>query len=197
MGKKKREVQEVNASSTADIAFLLLVFFLVTTSMSTDKGLSRVLPPPLPDDLEQPEIKVKERNVLTVLVNSRNQLLVNGEVMEVSRLKDKAKDFILNKTNSPDLPEIVVEDFGKGFGPIAYTKNHVISLQNDRGTKYEAYIGVQNALVAAYDEIRDEYCLPKFGRRFVDLDETNQEVVKKFYPMKISEAEPKDYSNVQ
>lgn len=196
MGKKKREVQEVNASSTADIAFLLLVFFLVTTSMSTDKGLARRLPPPVPENQEQPEnIEVNKRNVLTVLVNSRNDLLVNGEVIDVSRLKDKAKEFILNKADDPELPELFVEDFGPGLGVQRYTKKHVISLQNDRGTQYQAYINVQNALVAAYDEVRDEFCLPKYGKRYAELDEDTQKAVQKVYPQKISEAEPKDYSN--
>ncbi len=192
MGKKKRSVGELNASSMADIAFLLLVFFLVTTSMSTDKGLARRLPPPVPADQQQDDVEMNKRNVLQILVNSNNDLMVNGEVLEVSKLKEKAKEFILNPSNSEELPEKEVGSFGS-FGNVMYTKKHVISLQNDRGTQYQAYIEVQNALVAAYDEIRDDFSMQKRGKKFADLSEDEQKEVQKIYPQKISEAEPKNY----
>ncbi|MBO4736195.1 MAG: biopolymer transporter ExbD [Paludibacteraceae bacterium] len=192
MGKKKRSVGELNASSMADIAFLLLVFFLVTTSMSTDKGLARRLPPPIPADQKQDDVKMNKRNVLQILVNSNNDLMVNGEVLEVSKLKEKAKEFILNPSNSEELPEKEVGSFGS-FGNVMYTKKHVISLQNDRGTQYQAYIEVQNALVAAYDEIRDDFSMQKRGKKFADLSEEEQKEVQKIFPQKISEAEPKNY----
>ena len=192
MGKKKRSVGELNASSMADIAFLLLVFFLVTTSMSTDKGLARRLPPPVPKDQINEDIEMNKRNVLQILVNSNNDLMVNGEVLEVSKLKEKAKEFILNPSNSEELPEKEVGSFGS-FGNVTYTKKHVISLQNDRGTQYQAYIEVQNALVAAYDEIRDDFSMQKRGKKFADLSEEEQKEVQKIFPQKISEAEPKNY----
>ena len=192
MGKKKRSVGELNASSMADIAFLLLVFFLVTTSMSTDKGLARRLPPPIPADQQNDDVEMNKRNVLQILVNSNNDLMVNGEVLEVSKLKEKAKEFILNPSNSEELPEKEVGSFGS-FGNVMYTKKHVISLQNDRGTQYQAYLEVQNALVAAYDEIRDDFSMQKRGKKFVDLTEDEQKEVQKIYPQKISEAEPKNY----
>ena len=103
----KRKVQEINASSMADIAFLLLIFFLVTTTMSVDKGLSRRLPPPLPPNMEKPDIDVKKRNIFIVLVNSNNQLLVQGEPLDVKQLKEKAKLFIQNEANDASLPEKV------------------------------------------------------------------------------------------
>lgn len=192
MGKKKRSVGELNASSMADIAFLLLVFFLVTTSMSTDKGLARRLPPPVPKDQITEDIEMNKRNVLQILVNSNNDLMVNGEVLEVSKLKEKAKEFILNPSNSEELPEKEVGSFGS-FGNVMYTKKHVISLQNDRGTQYQAYLDVQNALVAAYDEIRDDFSMQKRGKKFADLSEEEQKEVQKIFPQKISEAEPKNY----
>ena len=192
MGKKKRSVGELNASSMADFAFLLLVFFLVTTSMSTDKGLARRLPPPIPADQKQDDVEMNKRNVLQILVNSNNDLMVNGEVLEVSKLKEKAKEFILNPSNSEELPEKEVGSFGS-FGNVMYTKKHVISLQNDRGTQYQAYIEVQNALVAAYDEIRDDFSMQKRGKKFADLSEEEQKEVQKIFPQKISEAEPKNY----
>lgn len=142
----KRKVQEINASSMADIAFLLLIFFLVTTTMSVDKGLSRRLPPPLPPNMEKPDIDVKKRNIFIVLVNSNNQLLVQGEPLDVKQLKEKAKLFIQNEANDASLPEKVpVEvEFDGIKETVLTTKNHVISLQNDRGTQYQKYIEVQN-----------------------------------------------------
>ncbi len=189
---KKREIQEINASSMADIAFLLLIFFLVTTSMGTDKGIARRLPPPIPPDQEQSEIEINKRNILVVLVNSNNQLMVNNELIGVDRLKEKAKEFIANKNNDIYMPERIVEEI-PFFGTIPVTSKHVISLQNDRGTQYQAYITVQNELMAAYRELREELAKNKFGIAFADLDEERQKAVQKVFPQNISEAEPRNY----
>jgi biopolymer transport protein ExbD len=191
----KRKVQEINASSMADIAFLLLIFFLVTTTMSVDKGLSRRLPPPLPPNMEKPDIDVKKRNIFIVLVNSNNQLLVQGEPLDVKQLKEKAKLFIQNEANDASLPEKVpVEvEFDGIKETVLTTKNHVISLQNDRGTQYQKYIEVQNELVAAYNELRNEMAQARFGMKYDELDENRQKAIQTIYPQKISEAEPKNY----
>jgi biopolymer transport protein ExbD len=191
----KRKVQEINASSMADIAFLLLIFFLVTTTMSVDKGLSRRLPPPLPPNMEKPDIDVKKRNIFIVLVNSNNQLLVQGEPLDVKQLKEKAKLFIQNEANDASLPEKVpVEvEFDGIKEQVLTTKNHVISLQNDRGTQYQKYIEVQNELVAAYNELRNEMAQARFGMKYDELDENRQKAIQTIYPQKISEAEPKNY----
>lgn len=192
MGKQKREVPELNSSSTADIAFLLLVFFLMTTSMAVNKGLARRLPPPVPAEQKTEDLKVKERNVFVVLINSEDQLLVRGEYTELANLKDKAKEFIKNAGDDPNMPEKEPMDV-EYFGTVMVTKNHVISLQNDRGTSYSAYINVQNELVAAYNELRNELSKAKFAKNFDDLDAEQQKAVQKIYPQKISEAEPKNY----
>lgn len=191
----KRSVQEINASSMADIAFLLLIFFLVTTTMSVDKGLSRRLPPPLPEKQEKKDIEVKERNIFIVLINSRNQLLAQGELMDVKDLREKVKEFIKNEGNDPNLPELLpldVEIDGR-TEQVMVTKDHVISLQNDRGTEYQKYIEVQNELVAAYNEVRDEYSRQRFGCPYAELSDERQGAIQKIYPQKISEAEPKNY----
>jgi biopolymer transport protein ExbD len=194
----KRKVQEINASSMADIAFLLLIFFLVTTTMAVDKGLSRQLPPP-PDPnqkIEEQQEKFNKRNVFVVLVNSYNQLLVQGEQMDVRNLRKKAKEFILNENDDANLPEKlpVQANFGEGDETILTTSKHIISLQNDRGTEYQKYVEVQNELVAAYNEVRNEYSIHKFGKKYDDLNEEQQKGVQKVYPQKISEAEPKNYA---
>ncbi len=190
----KREVQEINASSMADIAFLLLIFFLVTTTMSVDKGLSRRLPP-LNTNQEQQDTKINERNIFIVLINSHDQLLVQGELMDVKELKGKAKEFILNQANDIHKPELVAHEveIDGAMETFVTTKNHVISLQNDRGTTYSRYIEVQNELVAAYDEIRDDFSRSRFGMPYAELSADRQKSIQDIYPQKISEAEPKNY----
>ena len=192
MARKKRKVPEINSSSTADIAFLLLIFFLVTTTMVANKGLSRQLPPMPQDDQKKEDVKVNRRNIFVVLINSNDQLLVANEYMNINQLKDKAKEFILNKNDDPNLPVRTLQEF-EGYGPAMVTKDHLISLQNDRGTSYAAYIQVQNELSAAYDEIRDEAAKAKWGVGYNDLDEDRQKIIRQVYPQKISEAEPKNY----
>lgn len=189
---KKRKVPEINSSSMADIAFLLLIFFLVTTTMAVNKGLARRLPPPVPADQKTEDLKVKERNVFVVLINSDNQLLVQNEYMDISKLKDKAKEFIVNNNDDPNMPERSVMNI-EYFGNVMVTKDHVISLQNDRGTSYSKYIEVQNELVAAYNELRNDLARTKWGVSYNELDESKQNAVQKFFPQKISEAEPKNY----
>ena len=192
MAKGKRKVPDINSSSTADIAFLLLIFFLITTSMDTDRGLARRLPPPPEPNQEQNEDKIKQRNVLQVFLNMYDQLMVNGEVINVSQLKDKAKDFITNKFNDDTLPEKTTLEV-EFFGPVQVTEKHVISLQNDRSSSYEAYINVQNELVAAYNELRNEISIEKWGKPYAEVDEDQKKAVREVYPQNISEAEPKKY----
>lgn len=193
---KKRKTSEINSSSMADIAFLLLIFFLVTTSMSTSTGLARRLPPPLPPDMKVPPTDVNKRNIFVVKVNSQNQLMVQGELMEVRDLRQKAKEFIKNENNDPNLP-VKSEVNIPLIGLMSITKDHVISLQNDVDTQYQAYINVQNELVAAYNELRNELAREKFGTAYDDLDEEQQKAIQAAYPQKISEAEPKNYGGVK
>lgn len=192
MAKGKRKVPDINSSSTADIAFLLLIFFLITTSMDTDRGLARRLPPPPEKDQQNNEDKIKERNVLQVLLNSNDQLMCGGEYIDVKQLKQKTKDFVANPNNDESLPERVSKDI-EFFGPTMITEKHVISLQNDRGSSYQAYINVQNELVAAYNELRNELAQEKWQRNYVDLSADEQKAIRDIYPQKISEAEPKKY----
>jgi biopolymer transport protein ExbD len=196
MARKKKKVPQVNSTSTADIAFMMLLFFLLTSSMDTDRGLPRRLPPPVPKDQKNEDVDIKKRNILVVLVNSTNQILCGDNYIQLEQLKSKVKDFIENPTNNEHMPEKIEVDVPY-FGNRMITKNHVISLQNDRGTSYQSYIDVQNEIAAAYNELRDDISLQKFGRKFADLDEEQQKAVQTVYPQKISEAEPKNYGGVK
>ena len=177
----------------ADISFLLLIFFLVTTSMDVNQGLSRRLPAPVPPDQKVDDTKINKRNLLVVKINSANQLMVQGQLMDVRQLKEETKKFIANANDDSFYPKLYEEDFGAPFGVLRYTREHVISVQNDVDTQYQAYLNVQNELVAAYNELRDECARKYFHKPYADLDEDIQKRINKIYPQKISEAEPKNY----
>jgi biopolymer transport protein ExbD len=207
--------QEINAGSMADIAFLLLIFFLVTTTMDTDKGLARQLPPMPEEDQKDDENKIKERNLLVVLINKNDRLLVNGEEMYVENLREKTKEFIANPGQDENLPlmdfkTIMVKnpDYYPGSEepkkiahrlfesryPEGYpVSKGVISLQNDRGTSYKRYIEVQNELVAAYNELRNGLSMRMFQKPFSELEnESDIDAIREAIPQRISEAEPKN-----
>ena len=193
----KRAAPEVNAGSMADIAFLLLIFFLVTTTIETDSGINRKLPPT--DEVVDPPI-IKERNIFTVVVNKDNRLLVEEDVMEIGELRQAAITFLDNGGGSGE----EACDYCQGKKDPSSSDNPekaIISLKNDRETSYKVYIAVQNELVAAYNEVRDEYAQSKFGKTMKQLEmesETSEradlqlDAVKAVYPQRISEAEPKN-----
>ena len=194
MARKKRSMPGINATSTADIAFMLLIFFLTTTSMNTDRGLARRLPPPPdPNVKQQDNIIVKERNVLQVRINKDDQLMVGSEYMDIKQLRAKAKEFVANPSDDANLPEKHLKNIPLLGGDCMITEKHVISVQNDVGTSYQAYIDVQNELVAAYNELRNELAEEKFGKSYAECSEDEQKAIREFYPQKISEAEPKKY----
>lgn len=196
MAKKKKKMPGLNTSSTADISFMLLIFFLVTTSMDTDMGLARRLPQPPEDDQKDVEIDVKERNVFNVRINADGYLALyrngNYDFIALEDLRAQAKEFIDNPHNLGSLPEKHVKDI-ELLGPMAVTDNHVISVQTDRGTPYNIYFQVQNELVAAYSELRDELSMARFHKPYAALDEERRVAIRAVYPQKISEAEPKKY----
>ena len=192
MAKKKRSVPGINSSSTADIAFMLLIFFLITTSMDTDRGLARRLPPPPENEKQKDDIIVKERNVLQIRLNKDDQLMIGGEWSDIKQLREKAKEFIANPKDDPNMPEKHAKTL-PFFGNVMITEKHVISVQNDVGTSYDAYFQVQNELVAAYNELRDELAKAQFGKPLAECTEEQKDAISDYYPQKISEAEPKKY----
>ena len=190
---KNKKAPEINASSQADIAFTVLIFFLVVSTMDIDTGIVRMLPPMADPNVKQEDIKVKERNLLLVFVSGSGNIMAGGKVISLDALKDKAKEFILNPLDDKDLPEkkptdIEMPDGSKWTYPVS---EGVISLQNTRDTSYQRYIQVQNELTRAFNEVRDEVAMAKFGKKFADLDEAERKVITKAIPMKISEAEPR------
>ena len=202
----KRAAPEVNAGSMADIAFLLLIFFLVTTTIETDSGLNRKLPPM--DEQEQEDIIIRQRNIFTVVVNKYNQLLVEEEPTELKDLRQMAVAFLDNGGGQGE----EACDFCQGEKDPASSDNPqkaIISLKNDRETSYKVYVAVQNELVAAYNELRDrefQRLNPMTGMSFVEANKTYNDPrtsqdekarlkpmldeVKNLFPQKLSEAEP-------
>jgi len=190
MGRKIKKSPGINGGSMSDISFLLLTFFLLTSSIDTDLGIVRQLPPPLPPNAEKPEIK--ERNVLTVLIDFQDRLRVRRENMDIADLRKATKEFFLNPYNDPHQSE-QVERTIEGLGVVSCSKG-VVSIQNDNSTSYEMYIKVQNELTAAFNEMRNEYAMQHYGVKFADLSDSHiKRAIQKAIPVAISEAEPKDY----
>lgn len=198
MAINKRKVQEINAGSMADISFLLLIFFLVATTMNTETGLMRMLPPMPPENQQQEEIKVKERNLFLVLISGSGNIMAGvpgkQEQIVLGQLKDMAKEFITNPMDDENLPEKVdreidMADGSKWTYPVS---EGVVSLQTTRDTGYQAYIMVQNELTRAFNEVRDDVAQRKFGAKFSELNEDQRNAVSKAVPLKISEAEPRN-----
>ena len=185
-----RKTPGLNTGSMSDISFLLLTFFLLTSSINTDQGIQRRLPPP-PQGNE--EVEVHKRDILTVLVNMHDQIMVNSEFLpDVHMLKERTKQFITNPGDDPNMSEkkrVYIEELERE----EFVSKGVVSLQNDRGTSYEMYIAVQNQLTAAFNELMDEYSQAHFGKNFSQLTKNQQKGVKKVIPMSISEAEPVNY----
>jgi biopolymer transport protein ExbD len=201
----KRSAPEVNAGSMADIAFLLLIFFLVTTTIETDSGLNRKLPPI--EDIEDPPI-IKQKNIFTVVVNKNNQLLAEEKLTDISDLRALAVEFLDNGGGEGE----EACDYCQGDRDTSSSDNPdkaIISLKNDRETSYKVYIAVQNELVAAYNELRDREfsrLFPNEGMTFVEANKKYSDPrtssdekerlrpklseIKLLFPQKLSEAEP-------
>ncbi len=186
-----KKCPEINASSMADISFLLLIFFLVATTMNVDSGIRRTLPPIVDEEQDKGQ-DVKERNVLLVYVNMYNQVAIAGNRVEIDEIKDIAKEFITNPTGDPNLPEFEAPKKPIPGFPNALVSKGVISLQNDRGTSYETYIQVQNELTRAYSEVRSEKSQTTFNKPYKDLSKEERDIVHMLVPTRISEAEPRN-----
>jgi len=203
----RRENSEINAGSMADIAFLLLIFFLVTTTMDVDSGISRKLPEKSPPDQEA-QVIVKERNVFDITVNRKNQILIEGDqYVQVTDIREEVMAFIDNggglsapKDGKPGVPCDYCEG-AKSTASSDHPSKAIISLQSDRGTTYGMYISIQNEIEAAYTELRNRLALKKYRRSYTDLKKDYKssksasikekiDFLKDSYPQIISEPEP-------
>lgn len=171
--KNRRQDNAINAGSMADIAFLLLIFFLVTATILEDEGIKVKLPPWDPFAISEP---VPDRNVLNVKVNKQNELLVEGEMGDLKSLRLKTKEFIMNPFQRDDLPQKPTKA--------------VVSLQNDKGTSYETYLMVYNELQGAYNELWDEAAEKLFRKKYKELTKAQKKSIREEIPLVISEAEP-------
>lgn len=176
LGKKRRQHdQPINAGSMADIAFLLLIFFLVTTTIVNETGIRVKLPPWDPN--VQPK-EIIDRNVLNILVNASDQILVEKKEASVETIKETTKRFIMNPQRLLTLPE--------------NPRNAIVSLQNDRGTTYRKYVEVYNEVKAAYNELWEEASQLRFRKSYKDLSEVDRKDIRRDIPLVISEADPTD-----
>lgn len=201
----KRSAPEVNAGSMADIAFLLLIFFLVTTTIETDSGISRKLPPKLDENQPPPPI-IKKRNLFVVNVNASDELLVEEDPMELADLRAAAVEFLDNGAEDCSYCQ-GAKDPESSVNP----EKAIISLVNNRGTSYKRYIAVQNELVAAYTQLRNREAMRLFNTSFTEMDAIYNDAktsekekdrlkpqidqIREMYPEKLSEAEPKSDTN--
>ncbi|WP_421774114.1 ExbD/TolR family protein [Gracilimonas sp.] len=176
--KRKRESAEINGSSMADIAFLLLIFFLVTTTINVDTGIGLMLPPPLEEDQEPPPIK--ERNLMNILVNQEGRIVMDEEFYQLGEVKARLVEFIKNPTQDPNLAE--TPDLA------------IVSIRTQRETPYRIYVDMLDEVMGAYKELRDEASRANYGVPYGALEEDSpqQEQVKDMYPKKISIAEPNE-----
>ena len=186
--RPKRRVPILNTTSTADISFMLLIFFLVTSSMDTDKGLPRQLPP-IQETEETVEQKVKQRNILEITLDSENRLTCNNEAITTSELTERIKDFVANKDNDPSLPEKSKRELNY-FGLCEVSDRHIIYIKVDRATSYDAYFQLQNAIVNAYSQLRNELALSTFGKPLNRCSSDQRDAIALIYPQRISEDEP-------
>ncbi len=173
----KRELQEINAGSMADIAFLLLIFFLVTTTMESNYGVRRKLPQIQPPDTTENEVPLKQKNVLEIVVNGQDKMLIEGEPKEVKDVKDITIKFLTNNGKDPKSSD--------------NPQKAVVQVKHTRQTTYKEYISIYNELISAYTVVRNQYAKQKFGKLFDELKDKDKKVVKKFYPQQIAESTPK------
>jgi len=187
-----RKLASFNTAQMADISFLLLTFFMMTSSINVQQGIPRRLPPP---SEKTTDVQINQRNVFSVIVNFNDQIFANGEIIPLNQLTVRAKEFLENPLNSPQLPEKDVKLIDN-MGEYPISKG-VLSLTNDQSTSYNMYVQVQNELQRAVNELRDKVSQQYFGRKYDFLDTTLQRAIQKAVPMNISEAPPINYGKEQ
>jgi len=183
MSMSRNTTSGINAGSMADIAFLLLIFFLVTTTFAEDEGIRGVIPKPCPEGVDC-DSEIKQKNVFTIQLNQNNDLLANNELVSLDELRESVKAFVDNNGDASCT-------YCKGSKDANLSENPqkaVISIKTDRMTSYDTYIGVRNELMGAYFELRKELCKTKFNKAVEDLTEEELKSLQEAYPFRITEA---------
>lgn len=184
----RRHTPSLNTASTSDISFMLLIFFLVTTSIDSDKGLARRLPPP-PQDQNPTELVVRERNVLRVAIGGDGRLTCEDSVVTLPELRERIVTFVDNAADSPSLPEKHIVNIPL-LGRCSVTDSHVIALEVSREADYDTYFHVQKTITEAYDTLRGRLAMARFGRSLDDCSAEERRAVTRHYPQRVSETEP-------
>ena len=161
--------------------------FYANEEKAQAEGIKRRLPPP--DEENDEDVKIDEKNIMHVLINSNDELFINGQPSDLSSLKNEAKQFMTPRPDDETAPEVELKEIEGLEGQIMMSKGF-ISLRTDRGVSYEMYLNVQNELAAAFNELRDELALKHFGKKFQDLNESQAKAISEAVPIRISEAEP-------
>ncbi len=184
-GRKKRETPILDTTSTADISFMLLIFFLVTSSMDTDKGLTRQLPMPEEQEEEQ-DLVVKRRNVMELHLDATGQLTLDGDTVSADALTSRIEDFVANVSDDPEKPERSEREVHL-LGLSRVSDRHVIFINVSPEATYDAYFQMQNAIVAAYSNLRNKLAQEYFAHDFKDCSQEQRDAVAMVFPQRISE----------
>ena len=184
-GRKKREIPGLDTTSTADISFMLLIFFLVTSSMDTVKGLPRQLPVP-EDEVQEQELVVKRRNVMELRLDSSGLLTCDGDTVSTAALTQRIEDFVVNASDDPLKPERSEREVNL-LGRCRVSDRHVLFVNVHPEARYDDYFRMQDAIVAAYTHLRNELSRQSFGRGYSDCTQEQREAVAMVFPQRISE----------
>ena len=188
--RRRKQVPELNSTSTADISFMLLIFFLVTSSMDTDKGLARQLPQP-DSQLEEQDLLVKKRNVMQLKLDADNRLTCNGEPITTDDLTLSVADFVANEAGNTEKPEMSEREVHL-LGKCMVSDRHVIFIEVDPKAAYYAYFDMQNAIVAGYASLRNQLAQQRFGHPWEQCSLEERDAISMVYPQRISERQPEE-----
>lgn len=171
--RRKRNIPELNTTSTADISFMLLTFFLVTSSMDSDKGLARRLPPP--EDKEQNiEVDAQKDNVIDVEIDAQDKLTCDGKTVSLKQMKARVMALAKSKPTQ-----------------------HIVSVKADPQASYDAYFKMQDAIVSAYNTVRNQQALKLYGHSYAECSQGERTAIAQQYPQRISEAEPEEVEGLR
>ena len=188
MARFKRDIPQLNSTSSADVAFILLLFFLLTGSLDSKSGIYRRLAPAVPETAIIKNNSIEDRNLLSLSIRDDNTVYLNAEPLPLMQVREIAKIFIDNPEGKDFLPQKNFYDI-PDLGNVLASRDAVIHLEFSRKSNYQTYVSVLSELTAAYNELRNEWALEQFRKPFVDLSEEQQTAVREVYPLQISEKE--------